>query len=119
MRRRAILLALGALAASPAQGGCLIFCGNPDLDPAGALDRFEVELRNPLPGGVTLIGMIDGGFQDRFIQVRLTATPKGAEALLNLMGQSLVTLGTQNVRLTGAEKAEWWDVDVFSAMQTG
>ncbi len=119
MNRRALVLALTVLAAPPAQAGCLIFCGDPDLDPADALDRFEVELRNPLPGGVTLIGMIDGGFQDRFIQVRLTATAEGAEALLNLMQQSLATLGTRTAPLTGAEKAQWWDADTFSTMQTG
>lgn len=110
MRRRLFLAGVAtAMAARPAAAGCLAFCD--DEVPAGeARSRFEATLGQPLPEGVDVLGMIDGGFQDRFIQVKLRATQGAAPELYALLGASEGAFAPVAGQQLVIAEAEWWDV---------
>jgi hypothetical protein len=96
----------------PARAGCLIFCPKNDEVPAArAAQTFARVLGQPLPKGVIVLGMIDGGFQDRFIQVKLRATDAGAVAVLAALGVAPAAMGPMDGRQTTINPAAWWDID--------
>lgn len=108
MTARGLLLIL-MLAATPAWPECLIFCGTGEVAADEAVPVFERDLRAPLPEGVVLTGMIDGGFQERFIQVRLTATEDGAAALLSMLNVAPEAMKPAPGRDLAFTEVDWWD----------
>lgn len=111
--RRLWLAGVGlGLFTGPVQAGCLFFCDeNDEVPPAQAGPALEAVLGAPLPPGLQVTGMIDGGFQDRFIQVRLRGSADGAAALWPLLGIDPATMRSPDgMQLTIAE-ADWWDVE--------
>ncbi|EEW25800.1 hypothetical protein [Rhodobacter ferrooxidans] len=112
MTRRGLLATLLAAAlATPATAGCLFFCddaGKP-LPADKALASFTADLGAPLPTGVDLLALYEGGFNDRFGQVKLRASLEGRDALLAL----IVPPGGQFAPLNGQQleiiKAPGWD----------
>lgn len=93
-----------------AQSDCLLFCDEKELSPAKAIIVFNGDLGAPLPDGVKMVGMLEGGFQDRFIQVRLTATASGVDALMALRGKKVADLTDGAAFDFGPERPIWWDV---------
>ncbi len=111
VRRRRLLAALLALSASPADARCLFFCGrNDEVTPEVGVMLFERDLGMPLPEGAVLTGMIDGGFQDRFIQVRLSATDDGAKALLGALDVDAAAMEPPSGEQLTIAGAAWWDI---------
>jgi hypothetical protein len=97
---------------APARAGCLIFCpANDEVRPFRARRAFERVLGQPLPDGVGVEGMIDGGFQDRFIQVKLKATDEGLSRLLGILKVDPASFGPMGDRQTTISPAMWWDID--------
>ena len=119
MTRRAGPVALAAglalavpVLSAPAQAGCLIVCPkNGEVPAARAPATFARILGQPLPGEVALEGMIDGGFQDRFIQVKLRATGDGLARLLSILKVDPAAMGPMGDRQTTINPAAWWDID--------
>ena len=100
---------------APAHAGCLIFCPKNDEVPAArAAPTLSSVLGQPLPDGVAVLGMIDGGFQDRFIQVKLTANASGLTQLLSLLKVDDNAFGPLGDRQTTINAATWWDIDAHT-----
>ncbi len=53
--------------------------------------------------------MIEGGFQDRFIQAKLQGDRASVEAILSSFGASLATLLPAPTPYLGPDGPEWWD----------
>ncbi len=115
MRRIALILAL--LAPLPAKAGCLVFCGDPQItDLTIAATRLAGDLGGPLPDGVDVTHMLEGGFQDRFILARLEPNDPGVAQFLKLLGLTDADLTPENDNGTAAEildsaaaNPDWWD----------
>jgi hypothetical protein len=107
------LLVLCLVSAMPISGAamaqCLIFCDETISDPAEALRILESDLGATVPEGITVIGMIEGGFQDRFIQAKLLGDRAAVEAILSPHGASLATLMPSPTPYLGPDGPEWWD----------
>jgi hypothetical protein len=80
-----MLAFLAFMCAGPVQAGCLIFCDAGLISPTDARAALEAELGAALPAGVNVVSMLEGGFQDAFIEVELTGTVEGGNALLAMM----------------------------------
>lgn len=104
-----VSLCVGWLPASPARAECLIFCAD-ETETTGqkAKELFEADLGGPLPDGVTVQHHLEGGFQDRFVQVRLKATLEGGKALLGLLGTDPRDLRPDTAILSAPQGPGWW-----------
>lgn len=78
-----LLATLGWLVVAQCGG---LGCDRVTADPAKVRALAEAELGIALPDGVTTIGAREGGFQDRFVQIRLDATDAGLRSLLDALG---------------------------------
>lgn len=95
----------------PATARCLFFCADPEIiAPDKAAAVFARDIGAALPEGVAVVGMLEGGFQERFIQVRLRATPAGLDTLLGLRKLTRVDLKSGGAVDLGPEQPDWWDV---------
>lgn len=101
--RRLLLLALAALPLAPARADCLR--GACDFDAAALI---EAETGQPLPDGTRIVGALMGGFQDRFVQIRLEMTPEGLSALTATL-QAGAGGKPQDFQLE-LQPAPWWDL---------
>jgi hypothetical protein len=107
--RRAALLALPLAAlARPAAAGCLIFCDEAVREGAEATAAFTALLGSDLPEGATVTHLLEGGFQDGFVQVRLDASPTAADTLLARLGTARDRLQPGTGQGFGATAADWW-----------
>jgi hypothetical protein len=76
----------------------------------------EAELGVPLPAGVEVEGYLEGGFQDRFVQIKLSAPASAIAALLGRLGVAQSDMGLrENVQWT-IEAADWWDPEANPGM---
>jgi hypothetical protein len=112
-------VALGAALYSPAfaKDRCVFLCGEEnDATPAQARNLLTADLGGPLPAGLLVIGYVEGGFQDRILQVRLHGTSAGAQALLALLGHDMADLTPGTANMTAAIERDWWNLDAASPM---
>jgi hypothetical protein len=112
---RMVALVIGlVIGTTPAAARCLLFCWNGELAPAEAVAVFERDLGAALPPGVTVLGMIDGGFQDRFVQIKLGADKVSTAALLVLLHADTKRPLAQGWHQTTITQARWWDIDTHA-----
>jgi hypothetical protein len=111
-----LALALGMatlLAAAPAGARCLIFC-NDIVQPEEAAAVFARDLGRALPAGVAVVRMIDGGFQDRFVQIKLRADAEGTAALLAALKVDTLRPLAPGSRHATITEARWWDINAHA-----
>lgn len=95
-----------------ADAGCLFLCrDNGELSLTEAAEVFTGDLGKSLPSGVTVLGMIDGGFQDRFVQVKLGSDTAGAIALMAALRADPARALPPGTAQTTVASADWWDID--------
>lgn len=112
MVRTLAFAAAVALGAGASDAGCLVFCPkNGELTPAAAAQTLARDLGKDLPPGVTVLGMIDGGFQDRFVQVKLGADMQGTLSLLAALSADVKKPLQLGEVQTTVDEADWWDID--------
>jgi hypothetical protein len=88
----------------PARADC-IGCG------PGTADWMTAELGQPLPPGVAFTGVLQGGFQDVFVQIRL-AVPRGAlDPMLAALGTSSAALIDDPPLGRSIVNADWWGLE--------
>ncbi len=110
MIRAALLALLLSVQAGAAQ--CLLFCDEEILPPEQAAETFAADLGQPLPEGVTVLGMVNGGFQDRFIQVKLRAGDDAAlQALLSALQVDPAALAAPEAAQLTITSAPFWDIE--------
>ncbi|MCB6177316.1 hypothetical protein LHP98_04135 [Rhodobacter sp. Har01] len=112
LRRRSLLLALAVLHCAPARADCLR--GTCDLD---AIALIEAETGQPLPRDTEVIGALQGGFQDRFVQIRLEMSGEGLDLLTKAL-KADSTGKPQDFQLE-ISKAPWWDLPARSDIAIG
>ncbi len=72
-----------------------------------AVELFEAEIGASLPEGVVVLNYYEGGFQDRFVQIKLAATDAGLASLI-----ATLPLGPPTVYVPyafGISEFTWWD----------
>lgn len=115
---RCILALFTLLLTSPAHADCFMFCDSsailPD-DQARATLQFIIGA--PLPDGVTITAMREGGFQDTFYQARLTGDESAVSALLAIGGLTMEDL-VGNAIGFGPDDMDWWDVATRSDLRS-
>jgi hypothetical protein len=113
---RMVMVAFLAMAEA-ASAGCLIGCPpNDEVPAAEAGTRFAEATGLSLSAGTRLVGMIDGGFQDRFIQVKLSADEAGAAKLLDALGLTEAAFGSPDGSQLTIAEASWWDVEAHPGL---
>lgn len=109
LRMRVLLIVCWlTLLTGSARAGCLILCGDSGVEPGVAAQMLADELQAPLPPSVTVEAMWEGGFQDQFIQVRLSATEAGTAALLAQMGLDMSALKQVSADSLGPPHDDGW-----------
>lgn len=76
-----------------------------------AARNVEIALDAELPEGVTVPAMLIGGFQDRFVQIRLETPPEILPQVLTLFSADVDALNDAETVTMTASAADWWDVD--------
>jgi len=71
---------------------------------------------HPLPPGVEVIGFLDGGFQDRFIQSKFTAPTNQLDSVLSGFGVSQADFNESWPNPFTSEQP-WWDIHDHSTVQ--
>ena len=69
------------------------------------------DLGTALPPGVVVVGMIDGGFQDRFMQIKLGADAEVTAALLSALKADMKRPLAPRFHQTTIAEAPCWDID--------
>lgn len=122
MRKHAIAVAafMSFVATSPAIADCTardVLCEQHKVTQGPeAATRLAGYLGGPLPDGVVVSHLLEGGFQDSFIVVRLEANDPGLQQFVKLLGLTDEQFFTRNDAETAgqvldgaAEKPDWWD----------
>ncbi|GHC44023.1 hypothetical protein [Neogemmobacter tilapiae] len=111
------LVALLLMTPMLAQGQTLF--GGPTVvdDPTKAADYVQTESLIPLVEGVTVLGVVDGGFQDRFVQIKLEVPDD--VTLRRVLDSLAVTpdgfVPGENAQMTIAA-APFWNPDEYAPM---
>jgi len=114
MRRRAVgvwlvgaaILALGLWLA---RSDCGLFCSaRVTFDPVAILPLADSALGITTPPGVRTHAARTGGFQDRFVQIRLSASRQGLDALLALLDLAPEDLADDPPPYLGPTGPDWW-----------
>jgi hypothetical protein len=93
--------------------------GGPTIlnDPAKAVEYVQAESLIPLIEGVTVLGVVDGGFQDRFVQIKLEVPDD--VTLRKVLDSLAITpdgfVPSENAQLTIAPAA-FWNPDEYKPM---
>jgi hypothetical protein len=114
VRAATAAMILGAALSGPvtAKDRCTFLCGN-ETDATGteAAKLLTVDLGGPLPAGLEVIGYVEGGFQDRILEVRLHGTRAGAEVMLALLGQKITDVSPDATPMAAVIARDWWDLE--------
>jgi hypothetical protein len=94
--------------AAPASALCLLGCDTDLSDPIAARAALESQLGQPLPPSVTVKHIRQGGFQDKFLQVRLSTDQEGMMALLPLLGLPADPTDPVDPAQLGPDDAGWF-----------
>jgi hypothetical protein len=94
--------------AAPASALCLFGCETDLSDPLAARAALESQLGQPLPPSVTVTHIRQGGFQDKFLQMRLITDQDGMMAFLPLLGLPVDPTDPVDPAQLGPDDAEWF-----------
>ena len=95
---------------TPAHAECLFFCDDTATLPDDqARTVLQGILGAPVPDGLTVTAMRQGGFQDAFYQARLTGNAASVTALFAIGGLTMDDLTTDPTDF-GPQNTDWWDV---------
>jgi hypothetical protein len=112
-------LSLALLAApAAAQDRCLLDCDE-HLFGADAVLRAEELLDMPLPEGVEVTVVHEGGFQDPFLQLRLEVPKAETERVVALLGGTLAEFAPLSTETFGPGGSAWWDVETRGGVRAG
>lgn len=105
---RALLLAISLAGPLAAQDRCAVAC---DVVTTGqeAAARAEAALGAALPEGAAAVGLVEGGFQDAFVQARLEVEREAMAATLKRLGVERATVGPRPVLDLGPPGPPWWE----------
>jgi hypothetical protein len=103
-----VALALAMALSAPAQAFCLLGCDAEISDSATATTAFQTQLGQPLPTSVVVEHIRQGGFQDKFLQIRLTTDQDGMTALLPMLGLVADPTGRVDPAQLGPDDLTWW-----------
>ncbi len=107
----AMALATALSAPAFARDRCVFLCGTEtDAAPAEARGLLAIDLGAPLPAGMQVVGYVEGGFQDRIVEVRLHGTRAAADAMLALLGHSMADLDAGTFEMRAVIARDWWDL---------
>lgn len=115
---RALLLALALGAPCSAQDRCIVACDATSTGPEAA-DRLALHLDHPLPGGVAVVGLVEGGFQDAFIQARLEVPAANLGRLLRDLALDPAGLAPRADEDFGPPGPAWWDPENEDGLVVG
>jgi hypothetical protein len=115
---RAGLLVLVLGFGGHAQAACLAFCGDGDIPVGKAAAQVEAELGTALPAGVEVLGLFEGGFQDRFIQVKFRAEAAAVPGLLVLLGTDAAEFGPVGTAQMTIAPVDWWTPESAAGLTT-
>lgn len=104
---RVLALAL-VLAATAAEAQCFLACDEVHFG-AEAVQRLRFDLGGPLPDGTKVVGLLEGGFQDRFIQARLSVEEKDLDTLLSALHVERADLAASSEPYLGGNGPAWFD----------
>ena len=108
---RALVFVLAVLVAEPARAWCVLLCGpEQQLQGSEAADRLTNWI-GPMPPGVEVVGLAEGGFQDVTIQVRLLVNEKGLRPVLALLRVKKEALTVRDDLYMGPDAPRWFDWD--------
>lgn len=96
------------------------FLGGPDLVYWGAEAEiaFELAAGFELPPEARVIAMLDGGFQDRFLQTKLSVATDNVDVLLSTFGTSRAALIPAAPNPFQSD-LEWWDLSSHATVLSG
>lgn len=108
--RVALVLALALPLAGPAaaQGRCLLGCEQVTTG-AEAATRAQAALGLILPPEATVVGLVEGGFQDAFVQLRVDVAEDGLDAVLKSLGADRAAVRTGPDAGLGPAGPSWWE----------
>lgn len=105
---RSALLVLALLTARPAAAICLSLSCDTEYSRAEATERLSAML-GALPEGVEVERLLQGGFQDVFVQARLSVDEAGLRAVLDWAQVSKGDLRSGTSPYLGPEGPAWFD----------
>lgn len=105
---RALLVALCLGGPAAAQDRCAVACDQVTTG-AEAAARAEAALGVALPPGATVVGLVEGGFQDAFVQARIEVERGAMEAVLKRLGIDRTLVRPQPGADLGPPGPEWWE----------
>jgi hypothetical protein len=105
---RALVLGLLLLAARPAEAWCLLLWCGTNYSQAEAPERLAY-LLGPLPEGVKVERMLEGGFQDVFVQARLSVDEGALPGLMAWANLTEADFGPDDYPFLGPETPSWYD----------
>jgi hypothetical protein len=94
---------------------CLLGCDTLVTGPE-ARSRVDAALDHPLPASARVTHLLHGGFQDRFVQIRLTVPRTDLPAVLAAFGVDPRELAAEPGRRLGASPADWWPIDGMAGL---
>lgn len=115
---RALLLALAWALPAAAQDRCLVACDEA-TEGLEAAERLAVHLDYPLPDSVQVVGLVEGGFQDAFIQARLEVPEGDLTRLLSDLALDPAELAPRRSESFGPTGFGWWDAETRDGLLVG
>ncbi len=89
------------------------FLGGPDTlttDPQSNASYVEASLGQPLPPGVVVDGILEGGFQERFVYIKMTAPETELHSIFDLLAVDNTTFRETGPAQSGID-APWWTIN--------
>ena len=120
MRRRVLVLAAAGVAVVLAGTGIAVWLVGTSgfldtdsitADPVAILPMHDADLGISAPPGLRTVAARKGGFQDRFVQIRLSASQDGFDALLRALDLTRGDLGAETAPYlgpAGPDAPDWW-----------
>ncbi len=105
--RAAVVLALALAGPAAGQDRRLVACDEVTTG-AEAAARAQAALGVDLPPGATVIGLVEGGFQDAFVQARIEVAGS-LDAVLRTLGTNQAALGPDPAAHLGPTGPAWWE----------
>lgn len=106
--RGGLALALALAGPAAAQDRCLATCDEVTTGTEAAA-RAPAALGVALPPGAAVVGLVEGGFQDAFVQVRIEVPRDGLEAALKSLGTHPAALRPDPDAGLGPPGPAWWE----------
>jgi hypothetical protein len=106
--RGGLVLALALAGPAAARDRCLAACDEV-MTGAEAAARAQSALGVALPPGAAVAGLVEGGFQDAFVQARIEVPRDGLDAALKSLGTHPAALRPDRDAGLGPPGPAWWE----------